>query len=365
MAGITFGSLKRQFGEWLDENDILSTAKSISSYKSYVSKLQRDYGAEKFDAVVSAYEGKNKEQIREVYFQIIDFIEGKKKSNKKTWTNIGSGFHQFDFFLRDLYDFAGTESEQKKEIKEKNYPKIKVDVIKEEKVVKPTKISGKSKKFFEEFSQKELYRIFKGRLKTQSRYYPADVDLLFPVRLITAIFHKKKDKSFDEWMMSGLQEMIVLGENDAYHFGDVKKIRFLKGEENDENNRVMVVLNNSKEFELYTYKGDAQTKIPLSTLYVGDISIDHMISLAEEMAKRKDSLPAFRKITDMYHQFEKDFPEKLNPRAERTWKKALLENYSNELCSDRMRESIMKDLNRLNLKYILMDQRENSSKGKK
>ena len=116
--------------------------------------------------------------------------------------------------------------------------------------------------------------------------------------------------------------------------------------------------------KLDVYNADGKKVVPLRTQYKGDISIDHIVSLAEKMKKHKNELPAFREMTQIYHEFERASATKLNPRAERTWKKDLLKKYSSELCSKKMRNAILNDLNTLDLHYVLMDQRENSKKGK-
>ena len=365
-VAVDFTYLKKAFGVWLEENEILSSAGSIASYRSYVNQLHdgynKKYGLGSFENVISIYKSKSEKDISKAYVDVVNFINKQKQVNRKTWTNISSGFNQFDSFLNEEYDVDGNETDgckKEKCVKEITYPKITPQKIAKEKKVRVSKEVDAASGLLEEFSQKELFNIFKNRLKTQSRYYPASVDLLFPVRLITAIFHKAKDKEFNEWMMSGLRDMIVLGKDEAYLFEDVEKICVL----NDK--RVMVVLKNSKAFELYTYDADGKKRIPLRTLYKGDISIDHIVSLAEKMKKHRNELPAFREMTRLYHEFERDLLTKLKPRDERTWKNNLLEKYSSELCAKKFRDAIMCDLRTLDLHYVLMDQRENSKKGKK
>ena len=363
----SFAYLKKAFGVWLEENEILSTAGSIASYRSYINQLRNGYNKEKgagsFENIISVYKSRVREDISGAYVCVVDFINKKKQVNRKTWTNIGSGFNQFDSFLFEEFDVDGNEidGKRKKDVKEITYPKVTPQKITKEKKVRVSREKSTADGVLEEFSQKELFNIFKNRLKTQSRYYPANVDLLFPVRLVTAIFHKTKDKGFNEWMMSGLRDMVVLGKDEAYRFEDVEKIRIM----NDEHKCVIVVLKNSKEFELYTYDAEGKKVIPLQTKYKGDISIDHRVSLAEKMEKHKNELPAFREMTRLYHEFERTSTTKLNPRAERTWKNDLLKKYSSELCTKKMRDAIMNDLKTLDLDYVLMDQRENSKKGKK
>lgn len=361
---VDFEYLKKAFGVWLDEKEILSTAASIASYRSYINQLHDGYneknGSGSFENVISAYKSKSKKDISKAYVDVIVFINELKQVNRKKWTDIGSGFNQFDSFLNEEFDVEGYETDEKRtqSVKEITYPEVTPQKITKEKKVRVSREISTAEGVLEEFSLKELFNIFKNRLKTQSRYYPASVDLLFPVRLITAIFHKAKDKAFNEWMMSGLRDMIVLGKDEAYRFEDVEKMCFL----NDK--RVMVVLKNSKVFELYTYNAEGKKVVPLRTQYKGDISIDHIVSLAEKMKKHKNELPAFREMTQIYHEFERASATKLNPRAERTWKNDLLKKYSSELCSKKMRNAILNDLNTLDLHYVLMDQRENSKKGK-
>ena len=361
---VDFAYLKKAFGVWLEENEILSSAGSIASYRSYINQLHDGYNKEKgagsFENVISAYKSKLEKNISNAYIDVVNFINEQKRVNRKKWTDIGSGFNQFDSFLNEEFDVEGYETGEKrtKSVKEITYPEVTPQKITKEKKIRVSREISTADGVLEEFSQKELFNIFKNRLKTQSRYYPASVDLLFPVRLITAIFHKAKDKAFNEWMMSGLRDMVVLGKDEAYRFEDVEKMCFL----NDK--RVMVVLKNSKVFELYTYNADGKKVVPLRTQYKGNISIDHIVSLAEKMKKHKNELPAFREVTQLYHEFERASATKLNPRAERTWKNDLLKKYSSELCLKKMRDAILNDFKTLDLHYVLMDQRENSKKGK-
>lgn len=355
-----FDQLKIEFGNWLDEYDILSSKNSIASYRSYVNQLRNGYndvfGVGKFETIVSVYQSKSEKAILKFYTNIIHFINDQKRKQKKKWTDIGSGFYQFDEFLRDKFDCDDLESGKVKEITYKNIEPVTKKPKAEEVPVKKCKIV--SGDISEEFTQKELMRTFKSRLKTQSRYYP-NIDMLFPARLVNDIFHKNKDKSFDVWIQEGLANMLVLSKDAAYRFSAVCKICLHKDK------HVFVVLNNGYKFELYTYKGDGKTKMPLRTLDKRDISVDHKISLAEKMQQNKSNLPAFKEMTEMFHEFKKMSMVKLNPRADRTWKDNLLHEYSRELNSSKMRSAIMADLNRMDLQYILMDQRENSKKGKK
>lgn len=353
-----FDQLKKEFGDWLDEYDVLSTQNSIASYKSYVNQLRNgyneDFGVGKFETIVSVYQSKSENDILKFYTKIVHFINDQKRIQKKKWTDIGSGFYQFDDFLRDKFDCDDLESGKVSEI---TYKKIEPVTKK----TKPENIPEKESKVVsgdisEEFTQKELMRTFKSRLKTQSRYYP-NIDMLFPARLINDIFHKNKDNAFDTWMQNGLANMRVLSKNATFLFSFVRKICLLQ------NKRIIVVLNDGYKFELYTYKGDGKTRAPLRTLDKRDISVDHIISLAEIMQQNKNSLPAFKEMTEKFHEYEKFSKVRLNPRADRTWKDNLLQKYS-KLNSDKMRSAIMVDLKRMNLQYILMDQRENSKKGK-
>jgi hypothetical protein len=353
-----FDQLKKEFGDWLDEYDVMSTQNSIASYKSYVNQLRNgyneDFGVGKFETIVSVYQSKSENDILKFYTKIVHFINDQKRIQKKKWTDIGSGFYQFDDFLRDKFDCDDLESGKVSEI---TYKKIEPVTKK----TKPENIPEKESKVVsgdisEEFTQKELMRTFKSRLKTQSRYYP-NIDMLFPARLINDIFHKNKDNAFDTWMQNGLANMRVLSKNATFLFSFVRKICLLQ------NKCIIVVLNDGYKFELYTYKGDGKTRAPLQTLDKRDISVDHIISLAEIMQQNKNSLPAFKEMTEKFHEYEKFSKVRLNPRADRTWKDNLLQKYS-KLNSDKMRSAIMVDLKRMNLQYILMDQRENSKKGK-
>lgn len=356
---IDFADLKKNFGLWLDENEILSTPGSIASYRSYINQLHdvynKEYGPDSFEKIISAYKRKSKNDISKAYVEVVDFINNQKQINRKKWTDIGSGFNQFDSFLKNEFDVDGNESKKNREV---SYP-----IISPQKITKKKKFSSSrgiitADEVFEEFSQKKLFNRFKNRLKTQSRYYPV-VDLLFPVRLITDIFRKAEDDSFNEWMMSGLRNMVVLGKaDDAYSFKDIEKICILKDE------RVKVVLKNSEEFELYTYNVDCKGVIPLRTKYMGDISIDHIKSLAEKMEEHRNELPALRRITQLYYELERESQNKFDPRCERMWKDELLEKNFEELCTKEMCNKIMDDLKTLDLHYILMDKRQNSRKGK-
>ena len=355
-----FDQLKIEFGNWLDEYDILSSKNSIASYRSYVNQLRNGYndvfGVGKFETIVSVYQSKSEKAILKFYTNIIHFINDQKRKQKKKWTDIGSGFYQFDEFLRDKFDCDDLESGKVKEITYKNIETVIEKPKAEEISEKEIKIECSD--ISEEFTQKELMRTFKNRLKTQSRYYP-QIDMLFPARLINDVFHKNKDKAFDVWMQNGLANMHVLSKDSAYHFSAVSKICLRKDK------RVIVVLDNGYKFELYTYKGDGKTKAPLRTLDKRDISVDHIISLAEKMQQNKSNLPAFKEMTKLFNEYKKQLKVKLNPRADRTWKDNLLHKYSRELNSSKMRSAIMADLKRMDLQYILMDQRENSKKGKK
>lgn len=337
-----YKTIQTEFAKWLIDVENLSR-KSTYSYRSYINKIYEGYGASKFNAYLNAAETDN--DASKKYGEIISFIEGKKAKNRKKWSSIECGFRLFDVFLKD--SFAG---KQRKEIQYK-IDDAKIDDACRN-VATPLNLEKNGSKLIDVLSKKTLVRVFKSRLKTQDRYYP-QLKLFFPIRLINKIFRLAKSDVFEKWLLSELDEMRLLAETGEFQFKDVKTLSIYK------NKKVVISLNDLTQFELYTFKNDGKTRIPFCPESFRDVTIDHIVPIAKIMNSMKNNLPAFQQIAKLY---EEGFAASEDTDV-RHWMRPFLEKYGDEM--KKISNSIMNDLNRMELKYVLMDRRENIRKGKK
>jgi len=354
---MSFESIKKQYGEWLvEEYEGALTQNAAACYRTYLNALrkacaERFDGNELFDSLYQLYGSDEWGAIRS---QCAQFIEEKRAAaesdrEKKDWNNRRSAFHRYEEFIPYFCGDPDAVIED-----------VQVEQITPRTSARTTVRTGSLQvapnlQYAETFTKKELVNKFLSRLKTQSRWYP-DPDLLFPARLISAIFNGSNNNAWKNWMLSDLMNMRVLREDETYErFEQVENMTI------ETDGSISVKLNgNENRFKMFTHTAE-NNLVPFVTSAPRYISIDHIESMRTVMHRLRDSLPAFRQMTDCFNVYNSEQNGALDPRSDRIWAKALLQRFP-ELITDAMRSRIAHDLEKLDLEYELMEGHENSKK---
>lgn len=360
-----FETILKSYHQWLvDEADL--TKGTADCYKTYVRKLRAEvdnvFGTGWFESLrVDSTEissGKRKQCSAFIEYN----VGNAPKNRKKSWKDWRSAFHRFEDFLDDVTDFWNVVL--RNDWKTKNPKRVEVvsPVVGVSAPAYAEKVANDSNAVVATYDHRDLVRIFIGRLKTQSRYYP-DLKLLFPTRLLTKIFRKGRQNVWIEWLKSDVENMRVLkSENgDFVRFSDVAGI-VIRGD-----GKVDVMTRSGETFKLMTRTASASQKIVCEVTLRGlrDISIDHVTSLENVLKNNLSKLHGLRRLTELFTDFKQKCGIELDERAERTWVNDFFIQFKNALEKEDMRVSLIADLQQvLDLEYELMDTRENSKKGR-
>lgn len=367
-AKIDFKEVLRRFHKWLlDEAELKPN--SADQYKGYIKKLcaavDEAFGPERFESLALDYVRDLSEQELSLCSVFIESqIRNCPRKYKKAWNDWRSAFRRFEEFLFDITDSWNA------------YPKVDKQQRMSYSVAtglprpadkRPAKIDGDKRIVVATYTHDELCRVFLGRLKTQSRYYPEFG--LFPTRLLTKIFKNTRPNEWITWLKNGIENMHMLKDEKGHYevVSSVKKLVIF------DEGTVVVTLKDNSTFELMTRtvvkRNGRGVEGPIvkerAERGLRDVSIDHIRPLENVLRQIGVRLVGLKKLTELFFmRFKRDSGEHLDPRAEREWAKAFFEQCRGKLDTDEMRALIIADLNALAMEYELMDTRENSKKGK-
>lgn len=349
------------FYKWLLEEAGLKK-NSANQYKTYIKKLRlafnEQFGEMCFErAIIDYCNDLSEEKLLQCSFFIEDRIRNVRGMERKKWNDWRSAFHRFEEFLHDIMDVYNKDidvcpKEIKKVSRQKNklQPRQATQLVRVDELNVPAQIAV--------YTHSELKRAFIGRLKTQSRYYPV-FDLLFPTRLLTKIFRNSRGNEWKNWMEEDLMNMQVLTSGrSSVKFSEVRQFRFLS------DGTMLVATKEGLEFEMMTHTPD-RSRIVKEEARQGlrDVSIDHIVPLEVVLHQKKDELKGLRCLTDLFWEYCNKIGRDLHPRSEREW----ANDFYRQLCVcghvDNIRELIARDLEKLDLKYELMDTRYNAIRG--
>lgn len=356
-----FGNLLSEFCKWGIEEGGL-TSNTVSSYKTYINTLRaavnKAFGDGWFEPLLT---NPQKDLVGQKWHLCSEFIELQIANSvgkiKKDWRDCRSAFHKLEDFLADVTDFwtVGVE-------KLDNEKALTAKVKRTRKAIElPAEVQGTKKKTTRaaSYTHSELFSNFKGRLKTQSRYYPC-YDLLFPTRLLGRIFPGRGKNAWNEWLKNGIENTHILksAEEKPVLFSKVRRIEIKANGE-------VVVTCAESSFVMMTRTAKGSIVTECAVCGMRDVSIDHIVPLESFLRKNKNKLLGLIALTKMFHTLEDKLGKKLNPRVERNWIDEFCAHYRDVLNSGEMRKLIESDLEVLKgLEYELMDRRENSKKGK-
>lgn len=356
-----FKKIFDNFRKWLLSEAGLKI-NSANQYKTYIKKLRlafnEQFGEMCFErAIIDYCNDLSEEKLLQCSFFIEDRIRHVRGMERKKWNDWRSAFHRFEEFLHDIMDVYNKDidvcpKEIKKVSRQKNelQPRQTTQLVRVDELNVPAQIAV--------YTHSELKRAFIGRLKTQSRYYPV-FDLLFPTRLLTKIFRNSRGNKWKNWMEEDLMNMQILTSGrSSVKFSEVRQFRFLS------DGMVLVATKEGLEFEMMTHTPD-RSRIVKEEARQGlrDVSIDHIVPLEVVLRQKRDELEGLRCLTDLFWEYCKKIGRDLNPRSEREW----ANDFYRQLCVcghvDNIRELIARDLEKLDLKYELMDTRYNTIRG--
>lgn len=351
----SFEDLKNAFGVWLKDEEELS-ANSANSYKSYLNQLktafEESHGTNSFDLLADAIKNKQHDLASQQIRLCQDFILRNKIDDAvhtKDWSNRFSAFNRYVDYLEDFFEY---DNEVVPEAEPETIP---------ETAAEPSALQRNEPNEGLSFSlsHKELLIKFRNRIKTQSRAYQSpEVNIMFPVRLISSIFRMGRDNRFKEMIDRDLANMAFLGEGETNCiFSNVCELNF------DGRGGVVVHKNDGSEFVLYTksYAADDSVIRKKMNAYTSDIlSIDHTTPMENIVRRRRNELTALKTITEYFGEFNSD--QRLNAKEDRKWKDSFLAQYP-QLDTDEFRNQLFADLNLIHVEYEIMDKRENSRRG--
>ena len=359
-----FKSLLARWHEWLIEVEDV-TKNSADQYKTYVKKLASSvdsvWGMGWFESLSTEVGDVASGKMKECSAFIENAIRNASGKDKKAWQNWRSAFQMFEEFLLDATNsglVGGVRTTNiRKPIKK---AVLKLDKAQSEDVVHlkglvKDELDGKTVVSF--YPHKDLVRMFMSRLKTQGRYYPTH-GLLFPTRTVTKIFHGQKGNVWQSWLKNGIENMRVWISSDKWMpLSEVKDLAIRA------DGSVSITCEGGTVCEVWTKTSRGKMKPECATKGPRDLSIDHVVSLEEEIGKKKGQLKGLRRLTEMFETFKQENGQDLDERREFVWMNDFFNQYGNTLRSSDMRSLLEQDLKLLDLQYELMDTVENTKKG--
>ena len=358
----TYSDIKAKFKtflmtDWTTSSGDPLPASSASSYTSFMGKLVTLYSVDKNDDSLDKlpyFVVNDKEKFYSVVEDCKKYISSQKRSSskedKKNWNNRSSAFSAYIIFLAEYYNLDTEDEVEEESIPSEN---VTSDNSKEEYIgcIHPDTLS-----------YNDLKNKFLSRLKTQGRYYPS-YKIYFPIRIIYKIFTAKNDRRLLNWMLNDLYNMDILkNDGSAEKFSNIKEMEITK------EGKLVVKLNNDQKFEAYTRTSDGEQIIPMfMKKQWSSATIDHKVAMENKIGVFNDKFTGLRNISDLLLQFvqEKGIKERKiieSNKEANAYASEFIAKYETELYN--MRDSIMDDLNMMQLEYELMDGSENSKKGK-
>lgn len=361
-ASFDMNAIAGEYHKWLIAEAGLKKT-SADQYKVYIKKLcvaiDKAFGAGWFESLRTDLD-KIASIKRHQCSAFIEFnVRETSKAARKTWNDWRSAFHQFEEFLDDVSDVWNPELGEAWKIKKPAKIKIvppTVDLAARAYVdngeVNPNAIAAT-------YTHKELVRIFVGRLKTQSRWYPS-FGLLFPTRLLTRIFRNKRPNAWIEWLKGGIENMRVLkSANGAFvRFSEVTGMTIQC------DGTVKVFTKSGASFNMMTRTAENGIDCEKALRGLRDVSIDHVVSLENVLRKNQGKLIGLRRLAELFASCKQECGIELDARSERTWVDDFFARFKAFADTEEMRTLIISDLRVLDLEYELMDTHENSKKGK-
>lgn len=360
--GLSFSAVLKKFHTWLIESTELKKS-SADQYKTYIKKLctavDDVFGDGWFESLCTACEEDSAAKRRQCSAFIEYKVRTATKEWKKNWRDWRSAYHLFEAFLDDLTDFWNVEFRGACKVKKPLKIELVPPSIRMVDPVYANNVGGDPAAVVAEYTHVELCRAFMGRLKTQSRYYP-DLGILFPTRLMTRMFRRWRSNVWIEWLKSDIADMHILKDDRGgfVRFSDVAYMTIRQ------DGGVYVKTSRGESFQLMTRKAEGKSIVYEQALRgLRDISIDHIVPLKEVFRKDQQNLLGLRRLSELLQSYKQECNGMLNERAERTWIDGFIIRYEDELNSKELQRTLVNDLNRLDLKFELMDMRENSKKG--
>lgn len=358
-----FDLLIDEFGSWLLDEGIVKTKKTALSYKSYVKALARGinkvYGKNWFENFPLFYTDDEFAKQSNLYNFTNIFLNGQKQSAKglakKNWTNRQSGFKRFINFLESKYSNFNEEDDDFIVDNNETTSSAQLTPTVTRKITDSTVI--------EELNHQELMNKFKSRAKSWGRYYPdfgSQNGFFYLAKTVNKLFSDANDdrweKLLEDDFNNNLHIFVGPNKNDYRVFNDVIKMEYL-------GDGTFRVIFSDGIFTLYTRTSDNKIIPEKTSGGWKDVSIDHIISLDNDLRSKVNSLPTMRKITDLIVDClnELGIPYK-DWRYESKWWKEVYDEISTELAP--LRNLLYHEICSLDRQYELMDKSQNSSKGK-
>lgn len=354
-----FKNVVREFHQWLIDEAHL-TENSADQYKVYIKKLcaevDKELGTGWFESL--PMDPQKWESISAFIEKRVRTAKGDK--DRKSWNDWRSAFHRFEEFLEitDVWDIQSTEDDLTEEPVQTKPISSSSCVI--EKSVK-NDANDENEEVVATYNHEELVHRFRSRLTTQNRYYPR-FNLLFPTRLLTKIFKRSRPNAWEQWLEKGIENIGILKESgDKVLFSKVAGFEFLR------NGTVIVTKRDGETFKMMTRTANGSVREERTERGLRDVSIDHITPLENVLRENKGSFVGLNKLTTLFSEFNKTAGRNFDERDEKDWVNVFFEAYRDELDGKDMRDAFVEyDLKILkNLKYELMDRKENTRKGKR
>ncbi|MCI5779391.1 MAG: hypothetical protein MR051_06215 [Lentisphaeria bacterium] len=364
-----FDDLLNAFAAEMMENGELSE-NSSDQYKSYLRNLRdalnqvngRDWLENRLDVEFDA----ENNIIRKCYTpngygEIIDAIRTRKKApvaNKRQWGNWLSAFHKLDAF------FSGTEDSEFDVVFPAKSPKTYPEPV--------NSVDG--------LSDRELMTRFRGRLRTQQRYYEFEmngknVGVIIPARAISKIARNRMWWTKTDAICTSLETMAVLVEMDkkihSVEFKDIERIEAWSDhtfratlKDGGGQGLVMTAIceSNSEMPLLWDEKGGRSIWASLS--------IDHKRPLHDIVRDllRKDGLPGLLQLDSLF-EIHADKKGNSDPKSARRAQNKGFEKWCAESMDDTLRKQVENDFISLftadGAMFEIIECRENSKKSDK
>lgn len=267
----------------------------------------------------------------------------------KTLANYRSGFRSF-------MEFLGTEresdrKENKQTVEEKKYKPDKPSII---------SLLG----FIPEsqyYSHRQMFRIFKSRLKTQDRFFE---NIIYPIRLLSKVFNDfGKDAEYNDLLESIIEQIKfkVSTESIIVDFNNIKSLRI---DFTDEESSCSV--NSGKDKKLvyteYFENGQCTGVRPITPTSFRDISLDHDTPMHSLLEDNLQKYPALKELSDdigcFYHSVD-------NYNDLRQYRNDICRNYYEQhIFTQEEVENLFIDFKNLHkeISLTIMDRKENSKK---
>lgn len=144
------------------------------------------------------------------------------------------------------------------------------------------------------YPQSELYKKFIFRLITQDRYYSF---LYYPISVLKKLFYlNPTDKTFfDQWMKNQIDSIQFHTIDGVFSFTDVDSLELRNGE--------VFIFVAGKAHKLHSPVAGKETIMPLTTVSLQDLVIDHIEPFEKLLYDIKEQLPILKAIHQLLINF--------------------------------------------------------------